>query len=67
MTGHPGLDSEGSPLLDDWVVVSDVGWRLWAAEDQNHAREQHEDAFPEEPIESIFLSAGTPYTRETAQ
>lgn len=34
-------------------VLSDNGWRTWQATDEAHAREQHDDAFPDEGIDEV--------------
>lgn len=38
------------PELKPYTVTSDLGDRTWQADSEEHAREQHEDAFPEEPV-----------------
>ena len=40
----------GASPLKPYVVRSDLGTRVWHAENARHACEQHEDAFPEEPV-----------------
>jgi len=37
-----------------YVVRSPEGDRRWEADDEDHAAEQHRDAFPEEPILKVF-------------
>lgn len=52
-------DANGVPLTDadrrlkTFTVTSPEGVREWQAEDEDHAREQHEDAFPEEPVIAV--------------
>lgn len=41
-------------LLRDYEVVTEMGNRIWQAESYEHAREQHEDMFPEEPILTVI-------------
>lgn len=36
-----------------YVVTSDQGERTWCADDADHAREQHIDAFPDESIVDV--------------
>jgi hypothetical protein len=45
----------GARPLRTYVVTSDLGERRWQAENEDHAREQHDDAHPDEPIESVRL------------
>lgn len=40
--------------LQNYIVVTDNGERDWQAEDADHARDQHEDAFADEPGETII-------------
>lgn len=40
-------------MLKDFVVLSELGERIWHAEDIVHAAEQHVDAFPDEEIITI--------------
>lgn len=45
--------------MKPWIVVSLVDGtlkveRTWQADDDDHAREQHEDAFPDEEILDSF-------------
>ncbi len=42
-----------SGKLYPYLVTSDLGIRTWQAEDEDHAREQHEDAFPDELVTSV--------------
>jgi hypothetical protein len=42
-------DEDGRPFK----VTTAMGTRTWTADDADHAREQHEDAFPDEAIENI--------------
>lgn len=39
--------------MDRYRVISSVGQRLWWADDEDHAREQHADAFNDEAILSV--------------
>lgn len=39
-----------SAKLFTFVVHTSLGERTWQAEDEQHAREQHQDAFSDEPI-----------------
>ena len=39
--------------LIPFMVTSEIGTRIWYADDYGHAREQATDAFPEEPIVKI--------------
>ena len=41
------------PELCTFVVHSKMGERAWQAEDEGHAQEQHEDAFPDETVSWI--------------
>lgn len=56
-------DANDVPLTDadrrlrTFKVTSPEGVREWQAEDEDHAREQHEDAFPEEPIIAVSSRA----------
>ena len=43
-----------------YAVTSDLGTRQWQADDEAHAREQHTDAFTDEPIVSVAI-VGTVY------
>ena len=36
-----------------YEVESNLGFRKWTADDEEHAKEQHLDAFPDEPILAI--------------
>jgi hypothetical protein len=38
----------------EFVVTTSLGSRRWQAEDAVHAREQHEDAFPDEQVLSVY-------------
>ena len=38
---------------DKWVIISESGARQWTADNAEHAREQHMDAFPDEEIFSV--------------
>ena len=40
--------SDGKPL-QHYTVATAHGVRVWHAESACHAREQHQDAFPDEP------------------
>ncbi len=42
--------------LQVYVIQSDTGLRVWQAEDVEHAIEQHEDSFPEEPVLGIDVA-----------
>lgn len=46
---EPTAAAEATPLYP-FIVVTEMGERTWQAESYDHAREQHEDAFPEERI-----------------
>lgn len=48
----------GSRPLRTYVVDSPLGGRRWQAEDAEHAREQHAEAFPDEPILGVWSPAG---------
>lgn len=54
LTGEPGENPDDctthSHEMRIYVVTSELGERRWHAEDADHAREQHDDAFPDEPI-----------------
>jgi len=39
--------------MKTFVVTTGAGERHWQAEDAGHAREQHEDAFPDEQVLSV--------------
>jgi hypothetical protein len=39
--------------MNEYIITSDLGERSWMADDEDHAREQHEDAFPDEHITGI--------------
>lgn len=40
--------------MKPFYVQNDTGeWRTWQADDEAHAREQHDDAFPDEGIEQV--------------
>lgn len=41
--------------LRPYIVTTDAGQRIWHAEDNGHAAEQHMDAFPDEVIQDIEL------------
>ncbi len=47
--------TSGGTSLQTYVITSEPGERRWQAEDADHAREQHEDAFPDEPLLSVRL------------
>lgn len=47
------LRKTGVTPLSTFKITSPEGVREWEAEDEDHAREQHEDAFPEEPILAV--------------
>lgn len=36
-----------------FTVTSTMGKRVWTADDEEHAREQHTESFPEEPILAV--------------
>jgi hypothetical protein len=36
-----------------YIQNDEGGWRTWQADDEAHAREQHEDAFPDEGIVDV--------------
>lgn len=33
-----------------FAVLTESGWRVWTADDTDHAREQHRATFPDEGI-----------------
>lgn len=39
--------------MEHYYITTAEGTRMWHADDADHAREQHEDAFPDEPILDI--------------
>ncbi|ORW08470.1 hypothetical protein DQP56_00975 [Mycolicibacter senuensis] len=41
-------------MFENYLVTSDLGTRGWMADDEEHAREQHLDAFPDEPILGVI-------------
>lgn len=45
--------------MDEFAVLTDLGWRIWLADDSDHAAEQSWDAFPDELILKVvrLLSA----------
>lgn len=43
--------------MKPYTITSDLGDRTWQADSEEHAREQHEDAFPEEPILGVAAPA----------
>ena len=47
------LDPEGQ--MRHYSVLSSLGTRTWHADDVDHAREQHDLAFPDEPIHDVRL------------
>ena len=52
LAGRPMKDR--THILRDYVITSPAGERTWQAEDAAHAREQHLDAFPDDPDEKIL-------------
>lgn len=50
VTKRNQLEGVSPTPLKPYTVTSDLGDRTWQADSEEHAREQHEDAFPEEPI-----------------
>ena len=36
--------------MNEFAVLTDLGWRTWIADDSDHAVEQARDAFPDELI-----------------
>lgn len=55
LTGLAAVLDADRPLRP-WIITSDVGERTWQAEDHAHAAEQHQDAFPDEPVLGIRLA-----------
>ena len=53
-SGAPRKQKDRTHLLRDYVITSPLGKRTWQAEDAAHAREQHLDAFPDDPDERIL-------------
>lgn len=47
------------PTLETFVITTANGRREWQAEDADHAAEQHEDAFADEPGEQIIAISRT--------
>lgn len=43
--------------MSDWIVESELGQRVWQADDIDHALEQHRDAFPDERITGAWLDS----------
>jgi hypothetical protein len=41
--------------MNTYIITSDLGDRQWAADNAEHAEEQHALAFPDEPIISTVL------------
>lgn len=39
--------------MQEYMVVSDMGARVWHADDEAHALEQHTDAFPDEGVITV--------------
>jgi len=37
-----------------YVIQTDTGYRVWQADDVEHALEQHEDAFGDDPNERVL-------------
>jgi hypothetical protein len=56
--------------MKTYIVTSDLGERVWDADDVEHAREQHLDAFPDEPVlgtrEATDLTPKVCFTIEAA-
>jgi hypothetical protein len=50
--------NDRSHLLQPFYVTTAFGTRTWQAEDAEHAREQHENAFGEQPDETILCITG---------
>lgn len=42
--------------LAAYVIQSDLGLRVWQAEDAEHAVEQHRDAFPDEDVLGVGIA-----------
>ena len=40
-------------MMREYLVVSDLGARVWYADDEAHALEQHTDAFPDEGVITV--------------
>lgn len=55
---YPDLDGVivANLPMEGWLVTSPEGVRIWSADTETHAREQHEMAFPEEPILLVELA-----------
>jgi hypothetical protein len=49
----PEFDTRSIEDGRPFKVTTAMGTRTWTADDADHAREQHEDAFPDEAIENI--------------
>jgi len=53
------FQDEAEESGDTYSVRTEEGTREWTADDAAHAREQHTDAFPEEPILDVqFVRSG---------
>jgi hypothetical protein len=44
----------GGDTSHPYIVTTSMGDRRWVADDADHAREQHEDAFGDDPSEAIL-------------
>lgn len=55
MVQERGIEGVMTTQLREFVVTTSQGARVWYAEDNGHAAEQHMDAFPDEVIQSITL------------
>lgn len=40
-------------MIDYYILNDNNQWRTWQATDEAHAREQHDDAFPDEGIDEV--------------
>jgi hypothetical protein len=43
--------------LAPWIITTSAGCRVWWAETERHAKEQHHEALPEESVVSAVLGA----------
>lgn len=39
--------------MKEYAVTTPLGTRIWHADDADHAVEQHDDAFPDEPVLAV--------------
>lgn len=40
--------------MEEWVIVTDAAERTWLARDRDHARQQHDLAYPHEEVVAVF-------------